>query len=388
VSVSLLKKYEPKLPRDIIGQEKALAAVEAWLDNPRGKGLLAHGPPGVGKTSVAHAVARERDLELVEMNASDFRKRDQIRERLLNAAQQASLFGKGKLILVDEVDGLAGRSDWGATGAIKELIEKSAYPVYLTCNDNWDRAVRDIKGAVQEVEFPRPRTSQVVRMLEHVAAEEGLNVERTVLLQLASPRDIRSALTDLDMVATGEGRKGKEVLESLGGRDRGKNIFEALRDVFKARDIWQARLATEGLDKDIDEVMLWLDENIAREYGPADAMRAYEALSRADVFRGRIMRRQDWKLLKYVMDLSTAGVAMAKRNENRGFVRYAPPRFLQLMGHSRWTRAARKSLLEKVARETHTSSRVAAGYLQVVHAMAEKGRLPFELDDRERSLLG
>lgn len=385
--MDLLEKYRPRLTAEIIGQRAAMEQIEQWLEDPKGKGLLAHGPPGVGKTSVAYALAREHDLELVEMNASDFRRKEDIRERMLAAGQQRSLFGKGKLLLVDEVDGLAGRSDWGATGAIEELIRKSAFPVYLTANDNWDKAVRRIKGSVREVEFQRPRTSQVVRLLEHVVEKEGLRVDRAVLLQLASSRDIRSALTDLESVSAGEGPVGEEVLESLGERDRGKNIFQALRDIFKAKDIWQARLATEGLDKDVDELMLWLDENIAREYGGEDVARAYDALSRADIFRGRIYRRQDWKLLKYVIDMSTAGVAMAKRSDNRGFVRYSSPQYLRLMGRSRAVRAARKSLLAKVGEAAHCSSAEAAGYLPVLRAMLQRGELPFELDKAERSLI-
>ena len=380
------EKYAPKTTSEIVGQEKALREVRKWLDNP-GKGLLVHGPPGVGKTATAYALARELDLELVEMNASDFRREEDVRRRLLNAATQRSLWGKKKLILVDEVDGLAGREDSGAIRAIAELIRRSAFPVYLTCNDNWAKPIRELKGLVKEVRFGKPRTSEVLKLLQKVAEAERIKVERGVLLQIAGSRDFRSALSDLESLSAGRNDLVELDLKALGDRDREKTIFDTLRDIFKAKEAWQARLAMEGLDKPVDEVMLWLDENIPAEYQGEDLARAYDALSKADVFRGRIVRRQDWKLLKYVIDLTTIGVAMAKSKVNHGFTSYRPPKYLLLMGRSRAMRAARKSLLGKIGKLTHSSTRTAAAYIPVIKAMAENGSLPFELDEGELKLL-
>ena len=221
------------------------------------------------------------------------------------------MFGTGKLILVDEVDGIAGREDAGAVQAVVELIRRSRYPVYLTCNDNWSNPVRALKPHVLEVEFRKPRTSEVVRLLERIAASEGIQVERAALIHLAQHRDVRSAIMDFEAVARGKGEVKLSDLDALGERDREKNVFETLRDIFKARSFWQAKMAADGLDMDIKELMLWLDENIPLEY-EGEIAGAYDMLSRADVFRGRIVRRQDWGLLRYVVDLSTLGVAFSK----------------------------------------------------------------------------
>ena len=382
-----LIKYRPKKLEDIVGQDKALEVLKKWIKNPK-KGFLAYGPPGVGKTATAYALANEFGLELIEMNASDFRDAESVKERLLNAALQASLFGKGKLILVDEIDGISGREDAGAVAAVIDLIRRSKYPVYLTCNDNWSNPVRALKPYVIEVQFNKPRTSDIVKLLEKIAVKEGIEVERSVLIQLASQRDVRSAILDFEAVARGRKRVTLKDLEVLGHRDREKTIFEALRDIFKARGVWQAKLSLTGLDKDIDEVMLWIDENIQNEYKEAkDRSRAYHYLSRADVFKGRIVRRQDWSLLRYVNDLSTVGVAMAKSKYYSGFTSYRSPKYLQMMARSRAARQSLKSLLQKIARITHSSTRTALSYLPVLKSMMERGQIPFELSEGERNLL-
>ena len=71
------------------------------------KALLLHGPTGTGKTAAVHALARKLDLELVEINASDYRTADEINAKVGMALKQMSLFSKSKLILVDELDGIA-----------------------------------------------------------------------------------------------------------------------------------------------------------------------------------------------------------------------------------------------------------------------------------------
>lgn len=388
LSVNWILKYRPKKLSEIVGQKEAIEKLRQWLRNFRGKGFLAYGPPGVGKTATAYALANEMGWELIEMNASDFRKAENVREKLINAALQASIFGKNKLILVDEVDGVAGTEDSGAVQAIVELIRRSRYPVYLTCNDNWSNPVRALKPYVIEVQFKRPTTRDIVGLLERIAKAEGIEVERAVLLQLAQQRDVRSAVLDFEAVARGKRRVTMKDLEVLGSRDREKTIFDALRDIFKARSIWQAKLALANLDKEIDEVMLWIDENIGNEYKePQDIAKAYEMLSRADVFRGRIVRRQDWGLLRYVNDLSTVGVAFAKSRYYGGFTAYRPPKYLQLMAKSRETRQTLRNLLRKIARVTHSSTTTALSYLPVLKAMLHRGQVPFELAENEIKLI-
>jgi len=135
------KKYIPEKSSDIIGQDAALKELKDFVINfkrKKNKAALLYGPSGTGKTGSVYAIANELGLEILEVNASDFRNAEQIDSRAGMAAGQQSLFFKSKIILVDEVDGLSGTQDRGGIQAIIKLVEKSAFPIILTAMNPWD----------------------------------------------------------------------------------------------------------------------------------------------------------------------------------------------------------------------------------------------------------
>ena len=134
------EKYRAKCFGDVRGQELAVDKVKLFLRSfPKKKAIVLYGSPGVGKTSLAYAIAFENDAEILELNASDFRNKAKISEIIGPASQQKSLFRKNKIILVDEVDGIAAIKDRGGLGELLGLLEKSAFPIIITANDVWNK---------------------------------------------------------------------------------------------------------------------------------------------------------------------------------------------------------------------------------------------------------
>ena len=87
-------KYLPKSLNEVQGQNKAVESMYNFIDIfPKIKSALLYGPPGSGKTSAIHALATEKNLELIEVNASDVRNAEAIKKRLGPAMTQMSLFG-------------------------------------------------------------------------------------------------------------------------------------------------------------------------------------------------------------------------------------------------------------------------------------------------------
>ena len=122
-------KYKPKKPSEIIGQDAAIKKLKDFVVNfkrQKKNAALIYGPSGVGKTISAHVLANELNLEILEVNASDVRNANEINSLLGSAVSQMSLFSKGKLILVDEIDGLSGNKDRGGLQGQRDVLRHVA----------------------------------------------------------------------------------------------------------------------------------------------------------------------------------------------------------------------------------------------------------------------
>ena len=147
VSSPWTEKHRPKNLAEIRGQDIAIEKIKSFIENftnssnkktSSKKSLTLHGPPGIGKTSLAYAIANEIESEIFELNASDLRNKIKLREILQPVAHQKSLLKKGKIILVDEVDGISA-VDRGGLTELLSLISSTYYPIIITANDIWSK---------------------------------------------------------------------------------------------------------------------------------------------------------------------------------------------------------------------------------------------------------
>ena len=121
----LIHKYIPKTTKEIFGQEDVIKQLSNFIINfkrEKKNSALIYGPSGTGKTCSVYAIANELGYEVIEVNASNFRNAEQINQKVGNAIKQQSLFARGKIILVDEIDGLSGHEDRGGIQAITKII--------------------------------------------------------------------------------------------------------------------------------------------------------------------------------------------------------------------------------------------------------------------------
>lgn len=373
---SWVEKYRPKDLDDVAGNPTAVAELRKWAaawqkGRPEKRAILLQGPPGIGKTSAALALAREMGWSAVEMNASDSRNAEAIRQvatrgSVLQTFSDTGEFlradrGGRKLIILDEADNVFGREDRGGIAAIVETIQRSRQPVALIANDYYalTRRSSSLKRLCKAIKFQVIHDDAMKNILRTIAAKEGVDPSPDVLdviVERASG-DLRSAINDLESLAIGRRKVRSEASRALGARDREQTIFPVLEEVLRSGDARRARDATRELDESPEDLVLWVDQNMGREFGrPDDLMRGYEALSRADVFLGRTRRRQHYGLWSYARELMSSGVAVARKGRGRG----GPlefPFFLVQMARSRAQRAARNSVAKKVGAYLHVSQR-------------------------------
>ncbi|HIH24615.1 TPA: replication factor C large subunit [Candidatus Woesearchaeota archaeon] len=354
-------KHAPHRVKDIVGHDAAIARVLQYVKQyrPGTKPIMLLGKSGVGKTSIAHAAAHELDLELLEVNAADSRNKESIESIIGEASAQASLFFRGKLILIDEADGVSGTQDRGGIAALLAILPKSRHPIIITANDRDNDKLKPLLKASEVIDLVEVAHEHALARLTHIAAAESITVEREVLSAISrkSGGDLRAAINDLQSIA-GAGKVGKEDVALLDSREAKEAMQAALMRIFKTTSADVALPSFDNVDADVDELLLWIDENIPREYSdPTDLARAFDALADADRFFGRIRRWQYYRYYVYIYNLLTAGVALAKDKRYAKPVEYKPTGRILKMWIYNQKNAKRKKLSGLLAPHLHTSSR-------------------------------
>jgi len=372
-------KYKPKTLKEVVGNKEAIQKFVEWIKSwekgiPSKRAAFLYGPPGVGKTVTVEALANDFKMELVEKNASDYRTEEAVKRFAGLASQYGSLFGARRIILFDELDGLTGTADKGGVKAITEIIQTAQCPIVLIANNAFDPRFANLRNHCLVIEFKKPSTTEVLRHLKAICLKEGIDAEENALKFIAqrSEGDIRSAVTDLQALAQGKKRLTYEDVAWLGFRDRQETIFTVLRMIIYGKTCDGAKRAINMADVDVDMLFEWIYENVPNHLtDPHDLARAMDALSMADVYRGRIKRTQDWSFIRYVIDFMTAGVAMARVNtKTSGWTPFHFPGRIQALSRSKEERTIQLEIGRKIKRRCHISATRAAKevlpYLKII----------------------
>ncbi len=374
--IPLCEKYRASCFADVKGQDLAIATITQFFKNfPYKKALLLHGPAGTGKTSLAHALAQEENLEILELNASDLRNREKLEQVMRPATQQRSLFNKGKVILLDEVDGIT--VDRGGLPELIALIEKTSFPIIITANNIWQQKFSLLRRKVELVKLKDITYDTILLILKEIVKKEKKTIDEDVLKTIAakSRGDIRASLNDLQTVLD-----TKTLPTEIHEREKEEDIFHVLRKIFKNQSDPNLIRAYDSVDMPIDDIFLWVEENIPYEYKGADLARAYDALSKADVFRGRIYRQQYWRFLVYENFLLSAGISLASKKSRllSEFTIYQRPKRILKIWLQNQKYAKKKTIAGKYAKAVHISRK---------RAMKEFFLLPLILDQAARKKL-
>ncbi|MFA5943635.1 MAG: replication factor C large subunit [Candidatus Thermoplasmatota archaeon] len=423
------EKHRPRSLKDVVGNGPAVGRLKAWADAwaggtpPERRAVVLAGPPGTGKTSTALALAADMGWTAIELNASDSRNAGTIRKVATAGAIHHTFasdgsFGDGgagrKLIILDEADNLYERagegglddsgsdlSDKGGKAQIVETIRTTHQPIVLIVNDLYalqKGSGSALRSLCEEIKFQRVNVRSIPAALGRIAAAEGVTVDREVLEAIAvkAEGDLRAAVRDFESIAIGRKHVSVKELGSLGQRDTTGSMFDLVRHVLKGRKLDDVRKEVWSVDATPDDLALWIDENMAKEYrDPEDLVRGYQMLARADQFLGRTRRTQNYGLWSYAGELATLGVMTARQKEYTGFQAFGFPQWLSRMGRTKGMRQAKDEVALVLGRATHTSKRKAR--LDMVEAFtflfqtdrefAIEQTFELELDDEQVALL-
>ncbi|XP_054713942.1 replication factor C subunit 1-like isoform X2 [Uloborus diversus] len=344
-------KYKPTTVKQIIGQQgdksnakKLLHWLLNWHKNRRlnkkpmapgrwnaqddgsgYKAALLSGPPGVGKTTTAQLVCKETGYDYFELNASDTRSKKYLQQsvsQLLGNQTLADCFkdsSAGKVssnhvIVMDEVDGMAGNEDRGGMRELIDFIKASKVPIICICNDRNHTKIRSLSNYCFDLRFQKPRVEQIKAAMMSIAFKEGIKVPPNALQDVivASNQDVRQVLHNMSMwSAKSKGLSLEQTKQDIGRGTKHIKMgpFDVLRDVFSIGNNPKATIMDKSdlFFHDYSIAPLFVQENylyVMPKAAEGDKKKHLNLLSQAadsicigDVIDRQIRNQNSWGLL-------------------------------------------------------------------------------------------
>jgi len=342
------EKYRPHIISDMIGNEESRASIIEWFTKWKkgAKPLLLVGPPGIGKTTIAYLVAKQFGYDMIGLNASDVRSKSRINEILTPVLANVSVMGT-PMIFVDEVDGIHGRSDFGGASALVDILKEPTVPIVLAANCDTSDKMKSIKKAVKTIYFKKipPRLLRVY--LENILKKENAKLSPGSLIKVIdkSRGDIRSMINLAQSFVTGFNPQTETTFENI-------NVENGINAFFKANSTEEARIILYSMQIDPREkINAFYSSIITSSIDNSTLAKYLEIISNADMLFGKIMKTQNWRLLRYLNDI------LIKLYQNDDRIRYSQYNISwPLLNRIRWDGTKIKSFSSVMARKLHLSS--------------------------------
>jgi replication factor C large subunit len=341
------EKYRPKNLLEMVGNEEAKESFVKWLGKwiKGTKPLLLVGPPGIGKTTMAVLGAKQFGYDLISMNASDVRSKQKIQEILNPILGNCSVLGK-PMIFIDEVDGIHGRSDFGGVEALVDILKEPTIPIILAANSDISDKMKTIKKAVTTVKL-RPLPPRLMKLyLEEILKREGASVKIGSMIKIIidSRGDIRSILNSAQALSGG-------FEPQLDKSYQTNNVEESINSFFNAKSHEEAQTILYSLRIDPREKINAFYSSVITSALPINVLEEMlGVLSEADMLYGKIMRKQEWRLLRY---LDAILLKLYKQGTSIKYSKFNLP--WPTLNRIRWDGRAIKGLTGNLAKQMHVS---------------------------------
>jgi replication factor C large subunit len=368
------EKHRPKNISDMVGNEESRSAIVEWFTKwKKGtKPLLLIGPPGIGKTTIAYLAAKQFGYDMIGLNAGDVRSKSRINEILSPVLGNVTILGS-PMIFVDEVDGIHGRGDYGGAEALIKILKEPTVPIVLAANTDDSDKMKSIKKVVKTISF-RPITPRLLRIyLENILKKETAKLSPGAVIKVIdkSRGDIRSMINLAQSLVTGFNPQTEKSFESI-------NVEDGVNAFFKANSVDEARGVLYSMQiEPRQKIDAFYSSIITSKLENKTLAKHLEVISRADVLYGKIMKTQNWRLLRYLNDIL---IELYQKDDRIRYTQYNLS--WPLLNRIRWDGRKIKSLSLILAKNLHLSaSAVATICLPYVLLCIKNKKLELDLEE-------
>jgi replication factor C large subunit len=374
------EKHRPQNISDMIGNEEARTAFVEWFAKwKKGtKPILLVGPPGIGKTTISNLAGKQFGYDMISLNASDVRTKSRITQVLTPVLGNITVLGR-PMIFVDEVDGIHGRADFGGAEALIKILKEPTIPIVLGANSDTSDKMKSIKKVVKTIYF-RPLPPRLLRLcLENILKREGAKLSPGSLIKIIdeSRGDIRSMINSAQAHVTGFNPPTERSFETL-DVEAGVNAF------FKANSIDEARSVIYSISiNPREKINAFYSTIITSNLSKEESGKMLEVLSEADMLYGKIMKTQEWRLLRYLDEIL---LGLYKKGTSIRYSRYNLS--WPLLNRLRWDGRTIKALVSALAKNMHVSkSTFATFYFPYILFMIKNKQLDLELEENYSEII-
>jgi replication factor C large subunit len=374
------EKHRPQNISDMIGNEEARTAFVEWFAKwKKGtKPILLVGPPGIGKTTISNLAGKQFGYDMISLNASDVRTKSRITQVLTPVLGNITVLGR-PMIFVDEVDGIHGRADFGGAEALIKILKEPTIPIVLGANSDTSDKMKSIKKVVKTIYF-RPLPPRLLRLcLENILKREGAKLSPGSLIKIIneSRGDIRSMINSAQAHVTGFNPPTERSFETL-DVEAGVNAF------FKANSIDEARSVIYSMSiNPREKINAFYSTIITSNLSIEESGEMLEVLSEADMLYGKIMKTQEWRLLRYLDEIL---LGLYKKDTSIRYSRYNLS--WPLLNRLRWDGRTIKALVSALAKNMHVSkSTFATFYFPYILFMIKNKQLDLELEENYSEII-